>query len=227
LHLEAWANLSARNNTFKEFTPELDMTLSYSIAGFTVGATHYFYFDGSKYFDYRTPALADYENATYGPNYAGNQTEIFGKMDFSELNDKIGLSVMWSTFLGGDDWKPLYEDATDPDKLTGIKRAYSSYLEVSYKAELPLNFYLTPTVGMTPWASMYNDYTDCFSVNNISLRLDWELDIKDVFTLDVYGIAMLNTAGLTKENLWPAVKDSYATQRLNLAVGVGIWFGND
>ena len=77
---------------------------------------------------------------------------------------------------------------------------------------------------MTPWASFYNDYEDKFSVNNVSLKLNWELGVKDVFTLDVYGIAMLNTAGINKDNIWPSVKNSYGNQRLNLAAGIGIWF---
>lgn len=222
LNLEAWFNLSPKDWTFKEFNPEMDLTLSYSIAGFTVGATHYYYFDGTRFFDYRKPALVDYEAETY----ATNQTEIFAKFELGELLEKFPLSVMWSTFVGGDDWKPLYEDPKDDEKITGIKRAFSSYLEVSYDFGLPLGFSITPTVGMTPWASFYNDYADAFSVNNISLKLNWELSVKDIFALDVYGIAMLNTAGINKDNVWPSIKDSYATQRLNLAVGVGIWFGN-
>jgi hypothetical protein len=60
-------------------------------------------------------------------------------------------------------------------------------------------------------------------VNNVSLKLNWELGIKDIIALDVYGIAMLNTAGINKDNVWPSVKNSYNNQRLNLAVGVGIW----
>lgn len=220
LSIEAWANISPKDWTFKELNPELDLTLSYSIAGLTVGATHYYYFDGTKFFDYKTPSLTDYTNG----DYATNQTEVFAKFELGELVEKAPLTITWSTFVAGDDWKELYEDASDPDKVTGIKRAYSSYLEASYEIGLPLGFSLTPTVGMTPWASFYNDYEDKFSVNNISLKAQWELNVKEVFTLDVYGIAMLNTAGLDKTNVWPAVANSYANQRLNLAIGVGFWF---
>jgi len=219
LNLEAWANLSPKDWSFKEFNPELDLTLSYSIAGLTVGATHYYYFDGTRFFDYRKPTLEAYE----AEEYATNQTEVFAKFELGELMEKFPLTVMWSTFVGGDDWKELYEDPEDEEKLTGLKRAYSSYLEVSYDFELPLGFSITPTVGMTPWASFYNFYEDKFSVNNVSLKLNWELGIKDIIALDVYGIAMLNTSGINKDNVWPSVKNSYNNQRLNLAVGVGIW----
>ena len=77
---------------------------------------------------------------------------------------------------------------------------------------------------MTPWASMYNHYENKFSVNNISLKLNWEASLKEVITLDIYGIAMLNTAGINKDNVWPSIKNSCGEQRLNLAAGIGIWF---
>jgi len=220
LRIEGWANISPKDYTFKEINPELDLSLSYSIAGFTVGATHYYYFDKTKFFDYSTPTLADYQAGTY----ATNQTEVFGKFALGDLVEKLPLTVTWSTFVGGDDWKELYEDAADPDKMTGIKRAYSSYLEVTFDLNLPLNFTLTPTVGMTPWASMYNFYRDEFSVNNVSLKLNWELELGNHFALDVYAMGMINTVGIDKTNLIPEIKDSYYNQRLNGCIGAGIWF---
>jgi hypothetical protein len=217
LSVEAWANIGAVNNSFKEFNPELDVTLSYKILGLSVGVTHYYYFDGTKYFDYRKPSVEKYVEG----DYATNQTEVFAKFELGEIVEKIPLTVTWSTFVGGDDWRPNYDEN---DSIIGLSKAYSSYLEFSYEAELPLGFSLTPTVGCSPWASFYNDYTNKFSVNNISLKLNWELNVKDVFAIDVYGIAMLNTAGINKENIWPSARDSYANRRLNLAAGIGIWF---
>ena len=219
LSIEAWANIGAVDNSFKEFDPELDITLQYKIAGISVGYTHYYYFDKTKYFGYKKPSLDAYLEG----NYPTCQGEVFAKFEFGEFYEKFPLTIMWSTFVAGDDYKEEY-DAVVTDSVVGIKRAYSSYLEVSYKVGLPFDFSITPTVGMTPWSSFYNFYEHKFSVNNVSLRLDWELNVKDVFTINVYGIAMLNTAGINKDNVWPAVKDSYATQRLNLAAGVGIWF---
>ena len=221
LKLEGWANISPKDYTFKEFNPELDVTLSYSIYGLTVGATHYYYFDGTRYFDYRTPSLADYQAG----NYATNQTEVFAKFELGELVEKVPLNILWATTVGGDDWMELYEDASDPDKLTGIKRAYSSYLEVSFDANLPLGFTLTPAVGMTPWSGQYTFYEDRgFSVNNVSLKLNWELELGDHFALDVYAMGMLNTCGIDKTNIVPEVKNSYYNQRLNGCIGLGIWF---
>ena len=223
LKLEGWANISPTDYTFKELAPELDLTLSYSIYGFTVGVTHQYYFDGSKFFDYRKPVLADYEAESYGKNYAGNQTEVFAKFALGDIVENVPLSVMWATYVGGDDWIPLYEDDGDPDKLTGLKRAYSSYIELTYDAELPLGFTLSPTLGMTPWQSIYNYYEGNFSLNNISLKLNWELEVGDHVALDVYAMGMLNTAGLNKSNVFPGIANSYNNQRLNGAIGVGIW----
>lgn len=221
--LEAWANLSPSDWKFTEFAPELDLTLSYSISGFTVGVTHQYYFDKTKYFDYRKPSLADYENG----DYATNQTEVFAKMEFGELFESFPLTIMWATLVGGDDWRPLYEDANDPDKLTGIKQAYSSYLEVSYDFELPLGFSLTPTVGMTPWKSLYSYYEKNFAVNNIALKLNWELEVAEHFAIDVYGITSLNTAGVNKNNLFATTGNAYSndmsSRHWNFALGVGIW----
>ena len=222
--LEAWVNIGAINNSFKEFNPELDLTLSYKIAGLSVGFTHYYYFDKTKYFDYRKPKLGYDEEGNWGVlPHATNQTEVFAKFEFGEFFEKIPLTVTWSTFIGGDDWRPVYDEIIT-DSIVGLKQAYSSYLEVSYKAELPLGFSLTPTVGFSPWASCYNDYENKFSVNNISLRADWELGVKDVFMLNVFGTMMLNTAGINKDNVWTSAANSYATRRLNFAAGVGIWF---
>lgn len=210
LNLEAWANISPENYTFKTFAPELDLTLSYSIYGFKVGVTHQYYFDDTKFFDYSTPSVAQIEEE----DYAGNQTEVFAEFHLGDILEDYNLNIGWYTYVAGDDW--LVENGK-------VKRAWSSYLEVSYDIPLPLNFTLTPTVGCTPWKSMYNYYeADGFSVNNISLKLNWELEFGDHGCMDVYGIAMLNTAGLNKDNVWTATANSYE-RRLNLGIGVGFW----
>lgn len=211
LNFEAWANISPTDYTFGELAPELDLTLSYTIVGLTVGVTHQYYFDNTKFFDYTHPTLIDYEHE----DFAGNQTEVFAKFALGDLVENVPLTIMWSTYVGGDDWY-----LNDNNEVT---KAYSSYLELTYDAELPLGFTLSPTVGITPWKSMYNFYEKNFSVNNISLKLNWELEVGDHFALDLYAIGMLNPSGINKNNIFPGIADSYNNQRLNGAIGIGLW----
>ncbi len=198
LALTAWANIGAEDNSFQTFAPELDITLSYSIVGLTVGVTHQYYFDGSKYFDLT--------------GEGSSQLEVSAEYDFSELFEKVPLFIGWYTMVGGDD---LNNEG---------KRAFSSYLEVSYTAELPKGFYIEPTVGMTPWASSYTGYEGGFAVNNISARVGWEWEIGSHLSLDVYAIGMLNTYKINSENTILPVNERYDNQRLNGAIGVGLWF---
>ncbi len=198
LAVTAWGNIGPDNNQFIEFTPELDITLSYSIFGFTVGATHFYYFDESPYFGFK--------------DGSSSQIEAFAEFDLGELVEKLPLRVGWYTLVAGEDWNPITN-----------QRAYSSYLEVEMDFELPLGFYLTPTVGMTPWGSYYTDYEGDFAVNNVSLKAGWCLELGDHFTLDVYAQGMLNTYGITKDNLVTEIKNRYGTQKMNGLIGVGIW----
>ncbi len=218
LNFEVWANISPYDNTFKEFAPELDLSLSYSIVGITVGVTHLYYFDKTKFFDYRKPNVVLNEDGELqiDENRASNQTEVFAKFALGDLVEEVPLTVMWSTYVGGDDWI-----LTDDGK---VKNAFSSYLELTYDAELPLGFTLSPTIGITPWKSMYSYYEKNFAVNNISLKLNWELEAGDHFVLDLYAIGMLNTAGINKSNLFYGIENTGGDQRLNGAIGVGIWF---
>lgn len=205
LKVDAWWNLSPIDYTFKEFNPEMDLTLSYSIAGLTLGATHYYYFDGSKFFGFK-----DEGNTS--------QLEVFAEFNLGDVLETVPLHVGWYTYVAGDD---CYDAIQGTDTIS--KRAYSSYIDVSYDINLPLNFTLTPTVGMTPWKSFYTDYEGGFAVNNVSLKLNWELEVGDHFCLDVYAIGMLNTYGINKQNIVPEISNSYMNQRLNGAIGIGIW----
>ncbi len=209
--LTGWANIGVQDYTFTEFTPELDITLSYSVAGFTIGLNHLYYFDGSDYFGFKASGIEAYRNGEQN----SSQTEAFAEFALGELVESAPLTIGWYTYIAGDD-KYITEDGK-------LKRAYSSYLEVSYEGSLPLGFTLTPAVGMTPWKSCYNFYEGGFSVNNISLKLNWELELGDHFCFDVYAIGMLNTYGINKYNIVTEISDSYANQRLNGAVGIGLW----
>ena len=246
--LEAWANFSAQDYTFKTFVPEMDITLSYNIAGFTVGVTHLFYFDGSKYFRLRNYGVQDYFN----DNYSTSQLEIFGRFDLDYFYENLPLHIFWGTFIGGDDMYAVESDeahGVSPTDENGnflelddegnpiyyeMKRAYSSYLEVSYDFSLPHNLTLTPIIGITPWKSMYSYYDKNFALNNLALKANWELEIGKHACLDFFAMVSLNTAGINIHN-WITPYDVRSDkcgyenpekygQRLNGCVGVGIWF---
>ncbi len=221
LNLEAWANISPKDYQFMEFAPELDITFSYSIFGFKVGFNHQYYFDGTKYIDWKIPTVENYLADEYG----SNQTEVFAEFNLGDVLEDVPLHVGWYTYVAGADFKEVY--AEDGETLIGLKRAYSSYFDISYEFGLPLGFSLTPTVGMTPWKSCYNYYDENFSVNNVSLRADWKFEAGDHFELDVYAIGMVNTAGINKDNFWTNFRNTYSedthSQRFNFAIGLGLW----
>ncbi len=197
LSLTAWGNIGATSNQFTEFSPELDITLSYSIVGITLGVNHLYYFDGSNYFDFKGDGTT--------------QTELQLEFDLGEYVPKFPLALGWYTYIAGDDFLPNGE------------RAYSSYIELSVPFSLPLGFYLKPTVGMTPWRSFYTDYEGDFALNNVSLRFGWEFEFGKHCSLDVFAEGMLNTYGITKENLITEVAERYGTQRMNGLIGIGLW----
>jgi len=62
-------------------------------------------------------------------------------------------------------------------------------------------------------------------VNNISLRLDKEWEVGPC-TINLFGQGMLNTCGLTKKTVfsWAAGDDKINMQKLNGAIGLGLWF---
>ncbi|MBQ7209509.1 MAG: hypothetical protein IJS05_01235 [Paludibacteraceae bacterium] len=235
LELEAWANLGVQNYDFKNFKtnnafiPELDLTLGYHIFGLKVGATHYHYFDGSKYFD-----LKNYDyNAYRADDYSTDQLEVFLTYDLGEVLENIPLKFGWYTFVAGDDKYFVdadgnYVSSDDmqsviDDSGYSLKRAFSTYIELGYDINLPLGISLTPTIGMTPWRSQYTFYDGKFAVNNVSLKFNWEYEAGDHFCLDLYAMAMLNTYGINKNNVFTSFKDM-ADQRLNGVIGIGLWF---
>lgn len=235
LEVEAWANLGVLNYAFKDFAnnnafnPELDLTVSYSLFGARIGATHFHYFDGSRYFNLRNYGYQDYLNG----NHTTDQLEVFAEFNLGELVEKVPLKIGWYTFVAGDDKYFVdpngeYISAEDLENVVDdegydVKRAFSTYIELSYTAELPLGFSLIPTIGITPWRSQYTNYEQKFAVNNISLKLNWELEVGEHFALDVYAMGMVNTYGINKDNLFLPLAQMN-DQRLNGAIGVGLWF---
>lgn len=192
LFLDMWWNIGATDWTFKSkntpincaLNPEVDMTLGFSRWGLTVMFMHMYYFDKyvddngmkqmgnhSKYFDF----------ANHGPGEGGITQEWRIKY---KVSSKLPLTIMWCTRTWGRDGYFVDADgnqvATRAEmEATGghLKRAYSSYFEVSYDFKLPYDITMSAAVGFTPWKSMYTGFQGDFAVNyaNIKLTRSWDL----------------------------------------------------
>jgi len=220
-----WAFVSGRpvtedGNPNTYFVPELDVVLNFNICGLMLGATHYYYFGGSPFFNWRS---VDDIVATEGTS----QTEVTIGYDFRNKCE-LPLTITWNTMVAGND---LIEDENGD-----LKRAFSTYIEAKYDQPLPLDMTLSLALGISPWKSAiyntgaWNEETNTveiknFAVNNISIRLEKEWEF-DACSISLFGQGMLNTCGLTKETafVWAAGDDKLCMQKVNGTIGVGVWF---
>ena len=161
LSLSAWGSVGL---TDAADTKELDLTLSYTTGGFSIGVTDYWFNAGldpqNRYFKYDAHGTNHLFEATVG-------------YDFGVL------SAAWYTNFAGN-------DVVNKDG----KRAYSSYVEVI----VPLKFSAidwTATAGAVPFAtSAYG--TNGFAVTNLSLRATKELKVTETLSVPVFAQVTAN-----------------------------------
>ncbi len=157
LSFGAWGSygIDARNET-----KELDLTLSYSVGGFTVGITDY----------YCTAGMESTPGKYFG--YAAHST---GHVFEANLGYDFGcMSVNWYTNFAGSDYF----------KSDG-GRAYSSYVELAAPFKLG-GLDWDATLGFIPYETgFYADATG-FAVTNISVKATKELNITPSFKLPVF-----------------------------------------
>lgn len=194
-------------NTY--FVPELDVVLSFSTYGLSVGMNHYYYCDGSNFFSWQSvETLEETGNSS--------TTEVWAGYNFGDLT-KAGLYLNWYTTVAGQD---LRYDAEG-----NAKRAWSSYLEIGYDYTFEdLGLTLGAQVGMSPWESpIYGN--EKFAVTNISLKLNKEWEFEHV-TLDLFAQGALNPTGINKENVFVKASgdEKIGCQQLNGTIGLGFWF---
>ena len=156
LSLSAWGSYGL---TDPNDTKELDLTLSYSTGGFSVGLTDYWFNAGPD------PKNSYFKYDSHGTNHL---FETFAGYDFGIL------SATWYTNIAGNDG--ANEDG---------KRAYSSYFEVCAPFKLCSTDW-SATVGVVPFATTSYETTG-FAVTNLSLRADKEIRITDTFSIPVFG----------------------------------------
>ena len=158
LSLTAWGSVGL---TDPLDTKEFDLTLAYTVGGFNIGITDYWFNAGQD------------PQARYFKYDANGTNHVFE----ANIGYDFGLaSVQWYTNFGGN----------DGFNKNG-ERAYSSYAEVAVPFKLSAIDW-TATVGAIPYAtSFYNDWTSGFAVTNVALKATKDIKITDSFSIPVFG----------------------------------------
>jgi len=161
LSLSAWGSVGLSNPAD---TKEFDLTLAYSIGGFNIGVTDYWFNAGldplNRYFKY----AADCTNHVFEANVG---------YDFGFL------SLQWYTNFAGND---LVE-------ATG-KIAYSSYFEINVPFVLG-GVDWTATAGAVPFATDFYG-TGGFAVTNLALTAAKDIRVTDTFSIPVFAQVAAN-----------------------------------
>jgi hypothetical protein len=155
LSLSAWGSVGLSNPAD---TKELDLTLAYSIGGFNIGVTDYWFNAGldplNRYFKYT----------------AGETNHVFE----ANIGYDFGFaSLQWYTNFAGND---LVE-------ATG-KLAYSSYFEINVPFTLG-GVDWTATAGAVPFATDFYG-TGGFAVTNLALTAAKDINVTDTFSIPVF-----------------------------------------
>ncbi len=182
LSLSAWGSVSWSSEYAKEF----DLTLGYSVKGFSVSITDYSFSSG--------------ENFKTGKEISGDYFHFGSNSTLHVFEAQVGydfdfLAVNWYTNIGGN------------DGLKGDnKRAYSSYFTLSAPFRLG-GLEWEATVGATPWeTTFYNGGTSGFAVSEVSLQVQKSIKITDSFSLPLFAKGIWN----------PATEDAFFTVGLSL-----------
>lgn len=168
LSLSAWGSQSLTNSAERD-VQELDINLSYSISGFSVTLTDYWW--GGLHNPYGYYRKGPESNPIDGGHH-------FEATLAYRISDKIPLSLSWSTWLAGADLR------TDRDR-----RCYSTHVSAAYEISCPAGIYLTPAIGFTPWKGYYNDRT---AVTDISLKASKDIALSGRFSLPVFAQAIVS-----------------------------------
>jgi hypothetical protein len=157
LSLGAWGSTSLADPQ----PYELDFSLGYSVGGFSIGITDYYWsgLEGS-FFDYHADTHL----------FEGNLAFTFG--------EKCPLTLSWNTFFAG---------KSDQDEKG--KQQFSTYIEAAYDFSLGgLDF--TASIGAAPWTSyawLSSDYGKTgFQVSSISLLGTKKLEITPTFSVPLF-----------------------------------------
>ena len=161
LSLTAWGSVGLSEPAD---TKEFDLTLAYSVGGFNIGITDYWFNAGldpdNRYFKYDAHGTNHVFEANIG-------------YDFGVA------SIQWFTNFAGN-------DGTNKEG----KRAYSSYAEVAVPFKLATVDW-SATAGVVPYATTSYGTTG-FAVTNLALKAIKDIKVTDSFSIPVFGQVVAN-----------------------------------
>src|SRR5574344_2906077 len=159
LSVTAWGNVGLSD---KDDTKEFDLTAAYTVGGFNVGVTDYWFnTPNDRYFCYASHKTSHVFEANVGDNFGP-------------------VALQWYTNFAGNDGL----------NKSG-KRAYSSYFEVSAPFKFASCDW-TAAVGATPFATSFYSQADGFAVINMSLKATKEIKVTDTFSVPVFAAISAN-----------------------------------
>jgi hypothetical protein len=178
--LSSWGSVDAVGG-FKE----VDFSLGYSIAGLSLAVTDYWWSGEGAYSYFSKHSYDDAD-----PDKKVSDHLFEGTLAYTLPVEKFPLTLSWSTFFAGNDFK-----ADDDGKLT---RAFSTYIEASLPFTVK-DVALDVALGVRPWESpayeQFNPpsyYSPDLAVVNVSLKASKELKVTDSFTLPLFGQLIFN-----------------------------------
>jgi len=166
--LGAWASTDITSNDGKK---EVDFTAAYTIAGFKLAITDYWW-DGEGAYRY----------FSYPDTETGNGGHMLEATIGYTLPQSFPLSLTWNTFFLG-----------RGNKKSNGDNAYSTYAELSYPFSVK-GVDMAISTGFTPWENATLGTGKGFKVTSIALNASKSIKITDSFSLPIFGNIICNPA---------------------------------
>ncbi len=158
LSLSAWGSVGLD----KDDNKELDLTASYSVGGFSIGVTDYWFNTPEKRYFY------------YNAHGTSHIFEGYVSYDFGPV------SAAWYTNFAGNDGVNKDGD-----------RAYSSYLEATAPFKLG-GCDWEASIGAVPFATTFYGEANGFAVTHVGVKATKDLKITDSFSVPVFAQVAAN-----------------------------------
>lgn len=165
-YVGAWGSTDFGGNGKKE----VDLSARYSIKGFTIGIT-----------DYWWEGEGAYRYFHYGK---GSTSHLFeGNLSYELPFEKVPITVSWNTMFAGADYGGNDE------------RKYSTYIELSYPFSVK-GIDMKAKLGAAPWLSPAFLPSDNkgFSVCNVALSAQKAIKCSDKFSIPLFTELIFNPA---------------------------------